>query len=139
LRDSGKYSRGYFLRRGPAAEIGRARAVRKRLLDGPFEMARGAGVSQVLDELELLLPHLVGRNGVALVAHRHAFLAVRLCPLEGCPDDPRDALARIHFFSDMLVAAGSSATEVLTLGVLAEDRDVDALAVLQRRQIGMQQ
>src|SRR6185503_20947741 len=50
LRDSGKYSRGYFLRRGPAAEIGRARAVRKRLFDGPFEIARGAGVSQVLDQ-----------------------------------------------------------------------------------------
>ena len=77
------------------------------------------------DCFKLLLPDLVRGDRVRLVAHRYPRLAVTLCPLERGADDALDPLPRVHFFRDMLIAAVSAATEVLALGVLTKNHEID--------------
>src|SRR6267142_684565 len=54
--------------------------------------------------LEPVLPDAMGGNRVRLVAHRHALLAMGLCPLEGRANDALDSLSRVDFLRDVLIA-----------------------------------
>src|SRR5436309_2369587 len=89
--------------------------------------------------LEPILPDAVRRNRVRLVAHGDAAPAVGIRPGVGCANNPLDALAGVHFFRDMLVTRRATAAEVLALGILPENDEVDRPRVAQRREVGMQQ
>ena len=74
-------------------------------------------------------------DGVGLVGHDDALLAVLLGPGERGADDALDALAGVDFFAGGDLVEGALLEEaalrrVLPFGVLAEDDEVDLLAAL---------
>src|SRR5438477_8334494 len=92
------------------------------------------------DVPERLLPDLVSWDGVRLVAHRNAGLAVILRPLEGGADDALHALRGVDFFGDVLVTGNAPPAEVHPFRVLAEDHEVDTAAMApQGGEVGMEQ
>src|SRR2546429_5812039 len=92
------------------------------------------------DVPERLLPDLVSWDGVRLVAHRNAGLAVILRPLERGADDALHALRGVDFFGDVLITGNAPAAEVHPFRVLAEDHEVDTPATApQGGEIGMEQ
>src|SRR5438094_9467121 len=92
------------------------------------------------DSLERLLPHLVGRHGVGLVAHRDARLATRRRPLERGSDDPLDTLEGVDLLRDVPFAVDAALPEINSLRVFPKDDEVDRPAVApQRGKIGVEQ
>src|SRR5437660_1128105 len=89
--------------------------------------------------LERLLPHLVGRHCVRLVAHRDARLAARRRPLERRSDDPLDSLDGVDLLRDVALAVDAALAEIDPFGVFPKDDEVYRAIRAQRGEAGVQQ